>query len=124
MRSIIRSTSQLSELRSSLRRDVSVLGDSDTIVGDFVAAVNEIVAAAVSHDVPRSDAARGIAVDVRWRRRAHPHTELYAEVRNTAGTPRSLIDEGISSRLLAHYAERVEFDERIGGSVITVRCRV
>lgn len=98
--------------------------DCVTIVDDFVAAVNEIVAAAVSGEGPFNGAERGVGVDVRWRRRTHPRVELYAEIRNAAGTPRSLIDDGISARLLRHYAERVEFDERIGGSVITVRCRV
>lgn len=119
MRSIIRSTSQLSELRTSLRHDVAAEGDQDSVVNDFVAAVNEIVAAVIADAGERNP-----MIDVRWRRRTHPCTELYAEVRNTTGTPASLINDGFPARLLQHFAERVQFDERIGGSVITVRCRV
>lgn len=103
----------------SLRRDVAVPGDDDVIVSDFVAAVNEVVAAAVS-DFGSTDP----SVDVRWRRRMHPHVELYAEIRSSSGTPPSLIDSGLASRLLRRFAERILVDERIGGSLITVRCRV
>ncbi len=106
-------------MRASIRRDVVEPGDVVAVVDDFVAAVNEVVAAAVAN--------RGLSVpsiDVRWRRRTHPRLELYAEIRSLAGTPQSLIEEGIPARLLHHYAERVDFDERIGGSVITVRTRI
>lgn len=119
VRAIIRSTSQLAELRTSLRDDVAESGDCEAIVDDFVAAVNEVVAAAISENEPNMS-----TLDVRWRRRTNPSTELFAEIRSTAGTPRSLVEEGVSARLLQHYGERVDFDERIGGAVITVRCRV
>lgn len=116
---MIRSTSQLFELRTSLRNDVVQAGDRESVVDDFVAAVNEIVAAGIT------DAGEdGLMVDVRSRRRTHPFPELYAEIRNTTGTPRSLISDAIPARLLQHFAERIDFDERIGGSVITVRCRL
>ncbi len=140
MRSIIRSTSQLAELRDSVRRDVAEPDDDSRIVEDFVAAVNEVVVAAlldtalVSEDDDRTSLGTAFAtgtsdpsgwsVDVRWFRRTHPRVELYAEIRNVAGTPRSLIEAGLSERLVRQYAERIDFDERIGGSVITVRCRV
>ncbi len=116
---MIRSTSQLAEMRASLLHDVALAGDPESVVEDFVAAVNEIVAAVVA-----DGEVGGPAIDVRWRRQTHPQPELYAEVRNTMGTPMSLLDDGIPARLLQHFAERVDFDERIGGSVITVRCRV
>jgi hypothetical protein len=119
VRSIIRSTSQLSELRASVRRDVAIAGDDDVLIDDFVTAVNEVAAACLSSCV--SDAA---SIDVRWIRRTHPRAELWAEVRNTAGTPTSLLGEGIISRVLHHTAERVDVQERLGGSVITVRSRV
>ena len=106
-------------MRASLRRDVAEPGDADIVVDDFVAAVNEVVAAAVS------DQGSGHpSVDVRWRRQTHPQVELYAEIRSATGTPQSLTGDGVASRLLRQYAERLVVDERIGGSVITVRCRV
>ncbi len=119
MRSIIRSNSQLSELRASVRRDLAVLGDDDLAIDDFVAAVNEVVAAAVSNSEPDA-----VSIDVRWLRRTHPRSELYAEIRNAAGTPNSLLSEGIVSSVLHRSAERVDVQERIGGSVITVRSRI
>ncbi len=119
MRAIIRSTGQLSEMRTSVRRDVAVAGDDDVVIDDFVAAVNEVVAAVLSNG--GSDIA---SIDVRWLRRTHPRAELYAEIRNTAGTPISLLSEGIVSSILHHSAERVDVQERIGGSVITVRSRI
>lgn len=118
MRSIVRSTIQLASLRESVRSDVAAHADDPRVIDDFVAALNEVVAAAVV------DAGSSPSIDVRWSRRVDPRHELWAEVRNTSGTPKSLIDDGIPSRLLQAYAERVEFDERIGGSVITLRCRV
>lgn len=119
MRSIIRSNGQLSELRASVRRDLAAPGDDDLIIDDFVTAVNEVLAAALSHSMPDT-----ASIDVRWLRRTNPHAELYAEIRNTAGTPTSLLHEGIVSRVLRHAAERVDVQERIGGSVITVRSRI
>ncbi|MEP1126388.1 MAG: hypothetical protein ABJH68_21095 [Ilumatobacter sp.] len=139
MRSIIRSTGQLAELRDQVRRDVAEAGDDVAIVEDFVAAVNEVVAAALADEGDGGSAravepfagasgesagAAGWSVDVRWFRRQHPRVELYAEIRNVAGTPKSLIEAGLAERLVRHYAERIDFDDRIGGSVITVRCRV
>ena len=41
-----------------------------------------------------------------------------------AGTPTSLLTEGMISRILLHTAERIDIQERIGGSVITVRSRI
>lgn len=125
MRSIIRSTSQLSELRDALRRDATEPHDDANIVEDFVAAVNEVVSAALADEVDEPDPeVGGWSIDVRWFRRTHPHVELCAEIRNVAGTPRSLIEAGLSERLVHLFAERIDFDDRIGGSVITVRCRV
>ncbi len=134
MRSIIRSTSQLAELRDQVRRDVAEADDDSAIVEDFVAAVNEVVVAALTEE-GNDDASRSNddidpsgstewTVDVRWFRRTHPRVELYAEIRNVAGTPKSLIEAGLAERLVHHYAQRIDFDDRIGGSVITVRCRV
>lgn len=119
MRSIIRSTAQLSELRAAVRSDVAAPGDDDLVIDDFVAAVNEVVAAAVSNS--ESDTP---SIDVRWVRRTHPRAELYAEIRNAAATPTSLLREGIVSRILHHAAERVDVQELIGGSVITIRSRI
>ncbi len=90
-------------------------GESGVLDG-FVAAVNEVVAAAFDD---QSDA----SVEVRWLRRLQPHTELYAEIRNTAGTPKSIVGDDLVARLLDQFAERLQIDERIGGSVITIRCR-
>lgn len=118
MRSIIYSTGQLSDLRRALLEVVEV-GDADHVVEGFVASVHEVVAAGVT------DEGEGpVALDVRWHRRTEPHVELYAEVRNAHGTPAVLVGHGIPSRVLHHLAERVDIDERIGGSVVTVRCRV
>ena len=119
MRSIIRSNRQLSELRASVRRDVVAPGDDDQVIRDFVMAVNEVVAEALSHGA--SDTS---SIDVRWFRRLHPHAELYAEIRRTSGTPTSLLHEGIISCILLHTAERIDVQERIGGSVITIRSRI
>ena len=119
MRSIIRSTVQLSALRASIRRDVAIEGDDELLIDDFVAAVNEVTAAALlscGRDVR--------SIDVRWNRRTDPRTELWAEIRNTAATPPSLIGDGIVARVLQRTTERVEVQERIGGSVVTVRCRI
>ena len=119
MRTIIHSTGQLWDLRRALHDDVAEVGDSDDVVNGFVASVNEVVAAGVSSigDGP-------VALDVRWHRRLEPHAELYAEIRSAHGTPSELVDHGIPAQVLHHLAERVDIDERIGGSVITVRCRV
>ena len=119
MRSIIRSSSQLSELRASVRRDVATPGDNERVIADFVMAVNEVVAAALSAGT--GDTA---SLDVRWLRRTQPCVELYAEIRNTAGTPTALLHDGIVLRVLHHVAERVDIEERIAGSVITVRSRL
>lgn len=119
MRSIIRSNDQLSELRASIRRDVVGPGDDDRVIDDFVTAVNEVVADALS-----SGEATPASIDVRWLRRTHPRAELYAEIRKTSGTPTSLLHEGIIARILRHTAERVDVHERIGGSVVTVRSRI
>lgn len=119
MRSIIRSTAQLSKLRASVRSDVAAPGDDDLIIDDFVSAVNEVVAAVIAN----SESA-ATSIDVRWVRRGNPRSELYAEIRNTASTPISLLNEGIVSRILHHAAERVDVEERIGGSVITIRSRI
>ena len=74
MRSIIRSTGQLSALPASIRRDVAVEGDDKLLIDDFVVAVNEVIAAALS------SCGRDIAsIDVRWNRRTDPRTELWAE---------------------------------------------
>ena len=64
------------------------------------------------------------SIDVRWNRRTYPRAELWAEIRNTAATPTSLLGEGIIARLLDRTTERVDVQERIGGSVITVCCRI
>lgn len=119
MRSIIRSSGQLSDLRASVRRDVAAPGDDAQAIADFVMAVNEVVTAALSHGM--TDA---VSLDVRWLRRTQPCLELYAEIRNTAGTPTSLVHDGIVLRVLHHVAERVDVQERIGGSMITVRSRM
>jgi len=119
VRSIIRSTGQLSELRTSIRRDVALPGDDDRFIDDFVTAVNEVAAASLS-----SSEADIAPIEVRWIRRTHPRAELYAEVRNTAGTPTSLLGEGIVSRILRNTVERVDVQERIGGSLIAIRARI
>lgn len=119
MRSTIRSNSQLSELRASVRRDLTVLGDDDQIIDDFVAAVNEVVAAVLSN----RDSVGG-SVDVRWHRRTDPRAELYAEIRNMAQTPTSLLSEGIVCSILHQSAEHVDVHERIGGSLISIRSRI
>lgn len=119
MRSIIRSTGQLSALRASIRRDVTIEGDDKGLIDDFVIAVNEVTVAALS------SCGRVVAsIDVRWNRRTDPRTELWAEIRNTAATPPSLIGDGIVALVLHRTTERIEVQERIGGSVITVRCRI
>ena len=119
MRSIIRSTSQLSALRASLRRDVTVTGDDELFIDDFITAVNEVTAASLS-----SCGLAAASIDVRWNRRTYPRAELWAEIRHTAATPTSLLGEGIIARVLDRTTERVDVQERIGGSVITVRCRI
>ena len=98
---------------------MAVEGDDKLLIDDFVVAVNEVIAAALS------SCGRDIAsIDVRWNRRTDPRTELWAEIRNTAATPPSLSGDGIVARVLHRTTERVEVQERIGGSVITVRCRI
>lgn len=119
VRSIIRSSGQLSELRASVRRDVAASGDHDLVIDDFVMAVNEVVSAALSHSMYDT-----VSLDVRWLRRTQPFVELYAEIRNTAGTPNALLHDGIVLRVLHHVAERVDVQELIGGSMITVRSRM
>ena len=119
MRSIIRSTSQLSELRTSIRRDIAIPGGDDLLIDDFITAVNEVAAASLSNNGPET-----ASIDVRWIRTTHPRAELFAEIRSMAGTPTSLLTEGIISRILLHTAERIDVQERIGGSVITVRSRI
>jgi len=116
VRSIIRSNGQLSDLRVSLRRDLADPGVGEKVIDDFVTAVNEVVSAALSTGEIGS-----ASVEVRWLRRTQPRVELYAEIRNTAGTPTALLREGIVARLLHHCADRVDVQERIGGSVITIR---
>ena len=119
MRSIIRSTRQLSALRASLRRDVTIMGDDELFIDDFITAVNEVTAAALS-----SCGLAEASIDVRWIRRTYPRAELWAEIRHTEATPTSLLGEGIIARVLEFTTERVDVQERIGGSVITVRCRI
>ena len=119
MRSIVRSTGQLSALRAAIRRDVTIEGDDKLFIDDFVTAVNEVTAAALL-----SCGLEVASIDVRWNRRTDPRTELWAEIRNTAETPLSLIGDGIVARVLHRTTERIDVQERIGGSVITVRCRI
>lgn|GEM_PF-2116186 len=106
-------------LRASVRRDVTVVGDDELLIDDFITAVNEVTAAALS-SCGRAEA----SIDVRWNRRTSPRAELWAEIRNTTATPTSLLGEGIIARVLEFTTERVDVQERIGGSVITVRCRI
>ncbi len=81
-------------------------------------AVNEVTAASLSG--PGADTR---SVEVRWARRTHPRAELWAEVRNASETPIALLGDDIVSLVLRHSAERVEVEERIGGSVVTIRSR-
>jgi hypothetical protein len=119
VRSILRSTDQLSDLRSELRRDLHAEGVSDLAIGDFVAALNEVASATLTQS-----GADNVAIEVRWHRASSPHAELCAEIRSTAVTPTALLDEGIVSHILRNVAQRIEIHERIGGSVIVVRSRI
>jgi hypothetical protein len=119
VRSIITSTSQLSELRASVRRDITAAGDDHRVIDDFVSAVNEVAAVSLSQSGPARS-----SIDVRWARRTQPYAELYAEIRNTGGAPTTTFTEGLVSHILEHTAERVDVHARIGGSVVIVRSRI
>jgi len=95
------------------------MGDDELFIDDFITAVNEVTTAALS-----SCGLAQASIDVRWNRRTYPRAELWAEIRHTAATPTSLLGEGIIARVLDRTTERVDVQERIGGSVITVRCRI
>lgn len=118
MRTILRSTDQLSQLRATVRRDLRDDGVADAAIGDFIAALNEVASATLT------SGADDAAIEVRWLSATHPHAELCAEIRSTAVTPTALLDEGIVSDILRNVAQRVEIHERIGGSVIVVRSRI